>query len=133
MVDTRDSARPESDVIAEARRLGHLCEVANVTSRLLGGVGVALHAHGDVPAPLQRAYADLDYLVKRTDSPAWRRLLETHGYVADVEFNSLHGSRRLLHYDPTNRRQIDTFVEVFEMCHMLVPALPVAGYTLNSD
>jgi len=116
----------------EARRLHELARAQGVTVRLLGGVAVALAADGPLPESLQRTYKDLDYVVKRKDSPKWAALLESSGYVADASFNSLHGSQRLLHYDVANDKQLDTFVGEFAMCHVLdlERRLPAEGITL---
>ena len=58
-------------------------------------------------------------MVRRTDGPRWRELLEAHGYSADAQFNALHSAQRLLHFDPGERRQLDAFVSAFAMCHEL--------------
>lgn len=123
---------PLASVLDEARRLGTLGEASGVRARLLGGVGVALHAHGQIPGPLARVYGDLDYVVRRSDAPAFRRLLETSGYEANERFNALHGHRRLLHYDLVNGRQVDTFVGYFKMCHALDldERLPLDGLSI---
>lgn len=124
--------RPRTAVLDEARRLGVIADAAGVRARLLGGGGVALHAHGEIPIPFRRTYGDLDYVVGRSDGPVFRRLLESSGYEPNARFNALHGHRRMLHYDPLNERQIDTFVGDFAMCHALDlrDRLPVDGLSL---
>ena len=111
--------QPLSDPVAEGRRLHSFILDHQLGVRLLGGVGVVLHAHGPIPAPLQRSYKDLDFAVSRRSAIAWRELLESQGYEADTRFNTLHGRQRLLHYDWVNGRQVDTFVGAFEMCHTI--------------
>ena len=110
---------PLSDVLDEGRRLAALTAEAGITARLLGGAGVALHAHGPLDPPFRRTYGDLDYVVARSSGTAFRRLLEASGYEPNSRFNALHGHRRLLHYDPLHARQVDTFVGEFRMCHAL--------------
>jgi hypothetical protein len=44
-------------------------------------------------------------------------LLEGLGYTADKRFNSLNAKERLLFWDEQNGRQLDVFVDRFEMCH----------------
>jgi hypothetical protein len=110
---------PAPDLLAEARRLHSLAEAAGITARLLGGAAVAISAPAPLPPALQRPYKDLDYVVRRADAARWRDLLDTNGYTADTQFNTLHGAQRLLHYDLVNERQIDTFVSSFAMCHSL--------------
>ncbi len=50
---------------------------------------------------------------------AWSDPLAEAGYEPEVRFNSLHGHERLLHSDRANDLQLDTFVGLFEMCHVL--------------
>ena len=123
---------PLADVVAEAHRLAGSLVDAGIRARLLGGCGVALHAHRPIPPALRRTYGDLDYVVRRSESTAFRRLLEREGYDPNVRFNSVNGHRRLLHFDSLNGRQIDTFVGSFHMCHDLDldDRLPAAGFSL---
>lgn len=113
------TAVPAGSPLDEARRLSDLAREAGITARLLGGVAVALSAADPLPPSLQRPYKDLDYVVPRAQAPRWRDLLEAQGYVPDSGFNALHGAHRLLHFDRTNDRQLDTFVSAFAMCHSL--------------
>lgn len=123
---------PAADPLAEARRLNELARSGGVTARLLGGAAVALSTDQPMPAPLQRPYKDLDYVIPRAHSRRWRDLVESSGYQADVQFNALHGSQRLLHYDTANGRHLDTFVSSFAMCHSLdlTGRLPADSATL---
>lgn len=126
------SGPPLAAVLDEARRIGTLAEASGLRTRLLGGGGVALHAHREIPPPLRRTYGDLDYVVRRSDGAGFRRLLEASGYEPNARFNALHGHRRMLHYDPLNGRQVDTFVGDFAMCHALDlgDRLPAEGLSL---
>jgi hypothetical protein len=123
---------PLADVVAEAHRLADSLAGAGIRARLVGGCGVALHAHRPIPSALQRTYGDLDYVVRRSEAGAYRRLLEREGYEPNVRFNNINGHRRLLHLDPYNGRQVDTFVGSFHMCHDLDldDRLPAAGFSL---
>src|SRR5574340_664215 len=123
---------PLADVIAEAHRLGDAFAAAGIRARLLGGCGVALHTHRPIPAALQRVYGDLDYVVRRSEATAYRRVLESAGYAPNVRFNNVNGHRRLLHDDTLHGRQIDTFIGSFHMCHDLDldARLPETGYSL---
>jgi hypothetical protein len=112
-------ATPLALPVEEARRLAHAAAEVGVDARLLGGVGVVLHAHGPIPAQLARTHHDVDYIVRQADSRAWRQLLVARGYEEDAQFNMIHGHQRLLHWDRLHERQLDTFVDDFEMCHRL--------------
>jgi hypothetical protein len=46
-------------------------------------------------------------------------MLEELGYTGADEFNALNGHRRLMYGDERSGRQIDVFVERFEMCHRI--------------
>lgn len=107
------------DVLDEGRRLSGLFDTAGIRARLLGGVGVALHAHSAIPLVFQRAYGDLDYAVRRSDAVAFRRVLASNGYQANERFNAVHGARRLIFVDAKHTRQVDVFVGSFRMCHVL--------------
>jgi hypothetical protein len=126
---------PAEDPIAEARRLNAAAKSTGIVARLLGGAAVVLSADKPLPAALRRTYKDLDYVVRQSDGRRWRDLLEANGYDADVQFNSLHGSQRLLHFDTVNNRQLDTFVSVFAMCHTidLNDRLPADSPTLAPE
>jgi hypothetical protein len=124
---------PLADPIAEAQRLLGMARDHDLTVRLLGGVAVAMRAGGNLPAPLARAYKDLDVVTLRKDAPRFNALLADAGYVPDEQFNALHGAQRLLHFDPVNGKQLDTFVDTFAMCHELDlrTRLPTHGATLS--
>ncbi len=124
---------PLADVLEEAHRLADLLAAGGIRARLLGGCGIALHAHRTIPTALQRTYGDLDYVVRRSEASAFRRLLEGAGYEPNVRFNNVNGHRRLLHLDSHNGRQIDTFVGSFHMCHDLDldDRLPESGFSLT--
>jgi hypothetical protein len=128
-----DTNSPLLDPIGEARRLTGLAHKEGVTPFLLGGVAIAIRAEGRLPSGLQRTYKDLDFVIRRGDASKWAQILERAGYTPDVEFNRLHGVQRLLHYDMANSKQLDTFIDVFAMCHVLEFAdrLPVHGETLT--
>jgi hypothetical protein len=94
-------------------------EQQDVCLRLLGGLAIRLHAHGEVPAALTREYPDLDFVTSRSGGADAERLLPQLGYEANQRFNSLNGARRLVFYDRGNDRHIDVFVGRFEMCHRI--------------
>ena len=57
--------RPLPDVVSEAERVVSGLTNRGVTARLLGGVGVAAHRHGPVPAALERSFGDIDLVTGR--------------------------------------------------------------------
>jgi hypothetical protein len=114
-----DQPTPLAVPVEEATRLARAAREVGVDARLLGGVGVVVHAHGPIPQELARTHHDIDYVVRQADSRAWRQLLVDHGYEEDAQFNMIHGHQRLLHWDRLHDRQLDTFIDDFEMCHRL--------------
>jgi hypothetical protein len=110
---------PLADVVPEARRIVEVTSTQQLTARVLGGAGVALHDHLDVPDSLQRAYGDIDIVVPAKSTRATATALGQLGYLPNERFNALHGARRMLFYDNVNGRQLDVFVGTFHMCHEL--------------
>ena len=110
---------PLADVVKEAERVVGGLAARGVTARLLGGVGVAVHRHGPVPAALQRSFADIDLVTGRKGGRPLADGLIALGYTANDRFNAVHGARRLLFYDTVNHRQLDVFVGEFAMSHRL--------------
>jgi hypothetical protein len=110
---------PLADVEAEGRRVVSVAADSDLTVRLLGGVGVALHDHRSVPPALRRAYGDLDIVVPAKTTKRTTEVMTSAGYVGNDRFNALHGAQRMLFYDTSNKRQVDVFVGVFAMCHRL--------------
>ena len=113
----------DPDFEAEAKRL--LAEVArrDLDMRLLGGMAIRLLAGERLHPAFERPIQDLDFIVAKRHGREAGELLSAAGYAGDEQFNALNGARRLLYFDQTHGRQIDVFVETFEMCH----ALPLAG------
>jgi hypothetical protein len=64
-------------------------------------------------------YGDIDVVVPGKSTKATSSVLTSLGYVPNERFNALHGARRMLFYDTTNRRQLDVFVGTFAMSHEL--------------
>jgi hypothetical protein len=108
---------PLADIEAEAVRLVDGLAAAGRTAKLIGGLAIAEHRHGDVPEALLREYGDIDVVVPSGPSAPFREAMEALGYVPNKRFNNLRGDRRMLFYDEPNGRQVDVFVGRFDMCH----------------
>ena len=85
----------------------------------MGGAGVRLHSASAEHAPLRRKYGDLDFVVTSKQRGAVQKLFESLGYQGDRRFNTLNGAQRLLYLDAENGRQVDIFVDVMRMCHVI--------------
>lgn len=126
------SGQPVEDIVAEAERLLERAASADVTVRLAGGVAIALRCASARQDPLRRTYADIDLAARSRDRDAIQHLMVENGYQADEAFNALHGHRRLYFWDPYHSRQLDVFLDEFEMCHRLrlTDRIPVNPVTL---
>jgi hypothetical protein len=108
-----------ADPVAEGRRIAEEAAGRGVPLRLLGGVAVALLCPSSRRPPLQRAYADIDLATRGSAKKAVSSLFESLGYESNREFNTLHGHRRLLFWDPEHERQVDVFVDEANLCHRI--------------
>jgi hypothetical protein len=109
----------EPDIDAEARRLLDLIARQDLQARLIGGMAIRLLAGPRLHPAYDRVVGDLDFLLPRREGRAFEALLSGAGYAPDAQFNALNGHRRLLFHDEHHGRQVDGFVDSFEMCHRL--------------
>jgi hypothetical protein len=110
---------PLADIEAEAERLVDGLADRGRPARLIGGLAIAQHRHGDIPVLLARSYGDIDVVVPQGTYAPFREAMEDLGYVPNKRFNNMRGDRRMLFYDEPNGRQVDVFVGRFDMCHGL--------------
>ena len=106
------------DPAEEARKIIDEAEKMNVTLRLLGGLAIRVHCHGQHPSHI-RAYHDTDFFGLRSQSTQIELLFKKLGYVPNRRFNYLNGYRRLAFYDKSHDRNVDVFLDSFEMDHEL--------------
>jgi len=129
-----------SEILAESVRLVDAAAERGVALRLLGGVGIGLRtAATTVPRELAREYGDIDCVAPRKTGRVLNDVFERAGYAPEVHFNAVHGASRLLFKRDVDDRQIDVFLNDFEMCHridlsdrlsMPGPSLPVSDLLL---
>ena len=110
---------PLEDPIAEAGRIGEAAKKAGVKVKLLGGAGINLHSPSASRPPLKRKYGDLDYAIAKKQRKGVLDLFPTLGYEANDRFNLMNGDRRLYFYDGAHSRQVDVFIDVFKMSHVI--------------
>ncbi len=106
-----------SDIEKEARRILEAAEAKGIVLRLLGGLAVKLSSPSASHRALTRKYPDIDFAGYRKQGRTIKELFVELGYEPNQRFNALHGDKRLLFYDNKNGRQVDIFLDVFEMCH----------------
>lgn len=107
------------DVVDEARRLLAAAEEDGLRLRLIGGVAVRLHVQGELNPAFAREIRDIDVVTGKGQGRRAGAFFEAQGYTPNRTFNAMHGARRMLFYDDANGRQIDVFINTFEMCHVL--------------
>ena len=110
---------PLEDPIEEAGRIADAAKKAGVRAKLLGGAGIHLHSPSATRPPLKRKYGDLDYAISKKDRKAVLALFPSLGYEANERFNLMNGDSRLYFFDADHNRQVDIFVDVFKMSHVI--------------
>ncbi len=113
---------PEPDIAQEMLCLVNAAERQSISLRLLGGLAVSQHSPSAKRPTLSRSYSDMDFIVSGEGVSNLEAFFDSMGYVPDKAFNTYNGDRRQLYFDQDNHRQVDIFINRFEMCH----ALPVA-------
>ncbi|HZS93236.1 MAG TPA: nucleotidyltransferase family protein [Chloroflexota bacterium] len=108
---------PLPDIKAEAERVLAAAGQRGIPLRLMGGLAVARLSPSAANPPLARVYKDIDLVAPKQAARPLTALLTELGYLADEHFNALHGDKRLFFWDEANQRQLDVFVDRFEMCH----------------
>jgi hypothetical protein len=133
---------PLAQTQAEAERVTAAARERATTAALIGGVAVFLRCPSASRPPLQRDYKDIDLVTTRSMSQKLGQLLEELSYAPDKRFNAIHGGQRLFFWDERNGRQLDIFVDRFEMCHKfdlrsrlaldpIAPTIPLADLLLT--
>jgi hypothetical protein len=115
-----DLTTPLAEVRDEVLRVLDGAADAGVVLRAVGGLAVYHRCPSARTPPLARDYKDIDLVGRSGDAARTSHVMTTLGYVADAEFNTLHGRRRLYFWDAVHERQLDVFVETIVMSHELV-------------
>jgi hypothetical protein len=118
-VHTTGGTLIEPDIRNEAQRLLAEIERGGLDARLIGGMAIRLLAGDRLHPAFDRPIQDLDFILAKRHRREFDALMTGAGYVPDQQFNALNGARRLLYMDPVHDRQVDVFIDTFEMCHVL--------------
>src|SRR5712692_6858617 len=110
---------PLEDTIAEAERVAAAAQTQKVGEKLLGGAGIHPHSPSALHQPLRRKYGDLDYVISTRERKAALAFLPSLGYEANERFNLMQGDRRLYFFDGNNGKQVDVFIDVIRMSHVI--------------
>jgi len=111
--------KPLEDTIAEAHRVAEAAQAQKLGVKLLGGAGIHIHSPSAQRPPLKRRYGDLDYAMPTRDRKQVLAFFPSLGYEANERFNLMQGDRRLYFYDAHNGRQVDVFIDVMRMSHVI--------------
>jgi hypothetical protein len=115
----RAQGAPLEDTIAEAQRIAEAAKKEKLGVKLLGGAGIHIHSPSANRPPLKRKYGDLDYAMPNRDRKRVLAFFPSLGYEANERFNLMQGDRRLYFYDERNGRQVDVFIDVMRMSHVI--------------
>lgn len=88
-----------------------------ISLKLLGGLGIAVSSPTEDRA-LERGFADIDLLSRRSESLDVRALFEELGYGMDPS-SALTVHRRQTWWPESGDTHVDVFLGEFEMCHTL--------------
>jgi len=108
-----------ADIYQESLRLIQEAEKEGLVLRLLGGIGVRHICPSSEENPWSRDFEDIDFVASRKGRDRLEGFFEAQGYEPNKQRNLFSGDKRLLFYDYDNKRQIDIFIGVFDMCHFL--------------
>ncbi|BBG25479.1 hypothetical protein [Sulfuracidifex tepidarius] len=121
-------------LLGRAKEVIDKCESEGVTLRLIGGAAIAIIAE-EGSKIFSRQYKDADYFGISNQSSKISSALEKIGMTPNKRFNALHGSVRLMFYDPVLETTIDIFLDEFNMCHKIIlkNRLNVMKYTIPTS
>ncbi len=112
------TAAPHVDVTEEARRIITTAQQNKVTLRLIGGLAIRFHCHGQHTSHL-REYHDVDVLGLADESEMISSVLRQLGYSPNFKYNLLYGGSRLQFVNDATGRNVDVFLDKFSMDHRL--------------
>jgi len=113
-VDARSRA-----ITDEAQRLAGLVVRDGLPLRLMGGLAIWLRCPTVRRPPYERAYGDLDFVARSTQSRLITSFFVEQGYVPEKLFNALHGASRLNFSVADGRWTIDVVFDEFQMSHRI--------------
>ena len=112
-------APPSAEIEAEARRIVAAAMAGGLRVRLMGGLAIRIQSPSAARPPYAREYRDFDLVAHSRDVGAFRRLLESQGYVGDKLFNAIHGAQRLVYTAPDGRWAVDVVIDRLAMSHTI--------------
>ncbi len=126
-------AQMHEDIGSDAEQIIEGAKRKGIELRLLGGMAIRMRCPEAARHPaLFRKIPDIDLITRKKHSKALSDLFSELGLTPVRMFNALHGDRRLLFNDQGSNRQVDVFLDVFEMCHKFdfIKRMPLDEKTL---
>ena len=106
------------DSAEEAERIVRSAGDCGVTLRLIGGLAIRFHCHGLHSTHL-REYHDIDLFGLGKQVRRIFSLFDKLGYSSNREFNLLYSDTRLQFVKGEHQKNVDVFLDKFEMEHTL--------------
>lgn len=103
----------------ELERLISEAEKQDILLRVIGGLAIKLHCEHAGHRSLEREYPDIDFVTDKASARKLGDFFISLGYTPNRTLNTLSGDWRRLYHDETRDRQVDVFIDNFEMCHKL--------------
>lgn len=107
-----------TDAADEAKTIVRVAEDNRVTLRLIGGLAIRFHCHGQHSTHL-REYHDIDVFGLRKEYKGIYSVFQKLGYSPNEEYNLLYGDARLQFVHREGRRNVEVFLDKFRMGHTL--------------
>jgi hypothetical protein len=107
-----------SDPAEEAERIVRSAGDYGITLRLIGGLAIRFHCHG-IHSTHLREYHDIDFFGLGKQRRGIFSIFRKLGYFPNKEFNSLYGDIRLQFIKGEHQKNVDVFLDKFEMEHTL--------------
>jgi hypothetical protein len=102
----------DTDRMGRALDLVDRADARGASLRMVGGIAITYLCGGEVRE------ADLDFVAGAKDRGAIQAAFTDAGFGYDVEFNHLHGHKRL-YFESADGLSVDVFMGQMDMCHTL--------------
>jgi hypothetical protein len=113
----RRLAQMHEDILIATDQIMEGARRSGLTVRLLGGTAIRFRCPSATHRSLNRKVPDIDLITYRKGTKKLSEMFVELGLEPVKMFNALHGDKRMLFTDVKWERQVDVFIETFEMCH----------------
>ncbi|MDE1873798.1 MAG: hypothetical protein KGI04_01610 [Candidatus Micrarchaeota archaeon] len=114
--ELKKRAEIPADPLEAAMRLQEKAKDYEIDPKLLGGLAFKILCRSAREGSLARNRNDIDLAVKRKDVAKLKKVMSELGYEYPIRDNVLSPDQ-ILYLDNQNQRQVDIFVDGFQMCH----------------